>query len=274
VEGRTKERIKDLIPALKKEEGELVRMILVNAIYFKGQWTEPFEKRWTKEQPFHLADGSKTQVDLMHLGLTARYAAFNGNGVLFDTPVFFNDKGKSYPDADGFLMAELPYKGNRLAMVLIAPQNPKGLPALEAKLTGDTLTRWMSQMQNRVVLMRVPKFKLETEYQAMAKSLKEMGMKLALDGFKADFSGMTNSSNAADRLHISKVIHKAFVEVNEEGTEAAAATAVLMSVVPTSAAPAPRFNPEFRADRPFLFLIREVDTGAILFMGRMTTPAK
>ena len=276
VEDQTKERIKDLIPEMKKEEGAVVRMILVNAIYFKGQWSEPFQKRWTKQEPFLCADGTKRDAAFMHSPLLARYAAFHGDGAIFATPRSFLDvkkDEKTYPDADGFLIAELPYKGGKLAMVVLVPQSRLGLPALEAKLTGETLTRWLGRLEGRSIQMTMPKFKMETRFE-LGKTLADLGMPLAFDEGKADFSGMSRSSDPNDNLYISRVIHKAFVEVNEEGTEAAAATAVLMSVVPVSAPPPPPFIPVVRADRPFLFLIREVETGAVLFMGRMTTPSK
>lgn len=274
VEDQTKERIKDLVPELKKEEGALIRMILVNAIYFKGQWSEPFRKEWTKQEPFLCADGTKHDAAFMHSQLVARYAAFHGDGAIFATPRSLLDvkqEEKAYPDADGFLIAELPYKGSKLAMVVLVPQSPSGLPALEAKLTGETLTLWLGRLEKRSIQLTLPKFKMETQFE-LGKTLADLGMPLAFNGLKADFSGMSKSSNPDDNLSISRVIHKAFVEVNEEGTEAAAATAVLMSVFPRSSPPPPPFIPVVRADRPFLFLIREVEAGAILFMGRMTTP--
>jgi len=183
----------------------------------------------------------------------------------------FDDKKEAtYPDDNGFLLAELPYKGDKLAMVVIAPRNPKGLPALEAKLSGQALAQWLGKLDNRDVRVALPKFKLETDY-SLGDKLQAMGMKLAFDERRANFHGISKSRNPDDNLSISRVLHKAFVEVNEEGTEAAAATAVMMAV-PTSAPVAVPFIPEFRGDRPFLFLITEVDSGAVLFMGRMNGP--
>lgn len=275
VEDQTKEKIKNLIPEIPPEQARLIRMILVNAIYFKGQWSEPFEKKWTKDEPFLLADGTKKATPLMRQTLAGRYAAFNADGSFFETPVlvgFATKKEKLYPSSDGFVIAELPYKGNRLAMTVIAPRSPNGLQAIEKQLTGDALTRWLSRLQPRSVQVKLPKFKLETEYE-LGPVMEKLGMKKAFTPRVADFTGMSKSSNPDDRLYISRVIHKAFVDVNEEGTEAAAATAVIMAV-PTSVPQVYPFTPEFYADRPFLVLIREVDTGAILFMGRMTTPGK
>jgi len=167
------------------------------------------------------------------------------------------------------VIAELPYKGNRLAMTVIVPRDPKGLAALEKKLDGANLAIWLSRLQPRNVQMWLPKFKMDTQYE-LGPTLGKVGMKKAFDPNEADFTGMSKSG---EKLYISRVIHKAFVDVNEEGTEAAAATAVIVAV-PTSAPTTFPFIPDVRADRPFIFLIREVDTGAILFMGRMTTPTK
>ncbi len=273
VEDQTKDKIKNLIPEIPEIQARLIRMILVNAIYFKGQWSDPFEKKWTKDEAFLLADGSKQQAAFMRGTLAARYAAFNGDGSFFETPRIIGvvSKEKTYPDDNGFLIAELPYKGNRLAMTVIAPRSPSGLSTLEKKLTGEALTKWLARLESRSVQVKLPKFKLDTEYE-LGPLLGKLGMKKAIEPEKADFTGMT-LSNEKDGLHISRVIHKAFVDVNEEGTEAAAATAVIMAL-PTSVQTTFPFTPEFNANRPFVFLIREVDTGAILFMGRMTTPGK
>lgn len=274
VENQTKNKIKDLVPEIPPEIARAIRMILVNAIYFKGQWSDPFDPKHTKPGAFKTADGGSKQTPLMVQHMPARYAAFDKNGVHFDTPRnlgFGGKKVKEYPDDDGFQMVELPYKGKRLSMLVIAPRDPKGLPAIEAKLTGTTLAAWASKLESFEVRVTLPKFKMETTYELRGPLVK-LGMVDAFDDEKADFKGMTKSSNPRDRLFISRVIHKAFADVNEEGTEAAAATAVIM-MVPLSARPVP-FIPEFRADRPFLFLIREVDTGAVLFLGRMTTPPK
>ncbi|HET6283337.1 MAG TPA: serpin family protein [Polyangia bacterium] len=281
VETRTEDRIKDLIPELPPDQARLVRMILVNAIYFKGQWKDPFDKRLTKQGPFSLAGGGDVDAALMQRTFRARYAAFDGAGHYFDTPHTRSDpfdapstqsRGSAplYPNQDGFLIAELPYKGDKLALVVIAPQNPMGLDAVQAKLTGETLAAWLAKLENRDVGVTLPRFKLETSYE-LSEMLKAAGMKLAFDERNADFTGMTTSRHPEHKLSISKVLHKAFVEVNEEGTEAAAATAVMMHVMASSSI-SWSFTPVFRADRPFLFLIRDIHTGAVLFLGRMMTP--
>jgi serine protease inhibitor len=273
VEEQTKDRVKDLIPEIPEEQARLIRMILVNAIYFKGQWSDSFDKKWTKSEAFLNADGKNTKVELMQQTMPARYAAFNADGSFFETPRFtgFGAKEKTYPNDGGFQIAELPYKGGRLAMTVILPRTRTGLPAVEKMLDGPALTRWLSRLEARSVMVKLPRFRMDTEYE-LGDILQALGMNQAFAKRGADFTGMTTSSDPEDRLHISRVIHKAFVEVNEEGTEAAAATAVILGLT-DSAVPEP-FNPDFRADRPFLVLIREVDTGAVLFMGRVTTPGK
>jgi serine protease inhibitor len=267
VEEQTNNRIKDLLP-----KGVLngdTRLVLTNAIYFKGDWQELFAESDTKEADFTVSAGTKVRVPLMHKdGMKAvRYAAFDAEGKLFKTPEF--DLGKSkgnYPGKGGFQMAELPYKGGELAMLVLLPQDADGLAELEKKLSSESLRTWTSNLESRKVNVSLPKFKLETDYE-MNETLKAMGMVRAFDPAQAQFDGLSENSKAASGFHISKVLHKAFVEVNEKGTEAAAATAVLMAR--SSAGP---FIPTFRADKPFLYAIRDVKTGTILFLGRMSNP--
>jgi RNA polymerase sigma factor (sigma-70 family) len=282
VEDQTHDKIKDMIPADVMDEmaKKLVRLILTNAIYFKGEWAEVFREADTKDEDFVLAGGSKVRVPMMRHGdmKAARYAAFKGDGTFFDTPaqvpVGEVDKKKVYPDERGFQLLELPYKGDEVSMLVIVPRSADGLAALEKKLTSADLQTWVGKLQKRTVIVNLPKFKLETKY-AMEKTLQDMGMTRAFkdprlaDG--AQFDGMSESEDPEQKLYITKVLHKAFVEVNEKGTEAAAATAVIMAQ-PTSAPVLVPFTPTFRADRPFLFLIRDVKTGSVLFLGRMTNP--
>jgi serpin B len=275
VEEQTNDRIKDLLPELSPAEARLLRLVLVNAIYFKGEWSLPFDSKSTKTEDFFAADGGKVQAPLMHGAKESRYAAFNGDGSFFNTPlaVPIDDKGSvaKYPEKDGFLIAELPIKGDKLSMVFLAPQKADSLPALEAKLTGDNVTAWLAKLQKRTVDVTLPRFKMETDYN-LGDTLKSMGMPTAFNSRLADFTAMSTSTNPDDRLSISRVVHKAFVEVNEKGAEAAAATAVMM--ISRTSLPVTRpFTPSFRADRPFLFMIRDMDSGMILFMGRMTRPA-
>jgi serpin B len=169
-------------------------------------------------------------------------------------------------------MIQLPYKGGDLAMTILLPRTPdaKSLDALEFKFTGDALAGWSAKLDARNVNTAVPKFKMEFE-QELSKSLKAMGMTLPFTD-AADFSGMTGPS--AQGLAIDLVQHKAWVEMTEKGTEAAAATAVSMRV---TSAPVRQemvsFTPVFRADHPFLFVIRDTKSGMILFAGRVVNPS-
>jgi len=273
---QTKGRITDALP-----EGSVVkdtRLVLANAIYFLGQWAEPFDVIHTKDAAFTLfAPNSKALASVpvpMMRKWSARtaYAAFNADGSFFETPQTYNprekDQSKLYPGDRGFLMAELPYKGGQLAMTVLVPRSPDGLGHLENLLTTENLRQWLGRLQGRKVNVSLPKFKLQTAYE-MKDPLKALGMVRAFDGTEANFSGMSTSD---ERLYVSAVIHKAFVQVNEKGTEAAAFSAVLMV---KSGAPREElvpFIPEFKADRPFLFLIRDCKTGTILFLGRVEDP--
>ena len=281
VEEQTNNRIKDIIPELPPAEARLVRLILTNAIYFKGEWSVPFKEANTQPRKFTLAGGEKVQTPIMNAQNLAvgRYGAFNADGSPFNTPrnIERGQKAKLYPGKDGFALMELPYKGDDLSMVLIAPNDPDGLAAIEKKLDAAKLAGWVGKLQKRKVHVFLPKFKMETDYD-LGESLKDMGMVRAFTDPRdrvngADFTGMCASDDPRLRLYITKVLHKAFVEVNEKGTEAAAATAVMMAMA-TSARITVPFTPTFQADRPFLFLIRDIQTGSVLFIGRMMKPAK
>ena len=212
-----------------------------------------------------------------------RYGAFNADGSHFNTPIRIRrgeDPKGHYPQADGFAIVELPYKGEDLSMVVIAPNDPAGLSAIENKLTPENLNAWIGRLKKRDTHVYLPKFKMETDYKLgdtdEPGTLQKMGMVRAfidprIPKTGAQFKGMTTSTDPMKQLYITKVFHKAFVEVNEKGTEAAAATAVVMAV-PRSLPKDVPFIPEFKADRPFVFLIREKSTGSVLFLGRMMTP--
>jgi serine protease inhibitor len=285
VERQTHNRIKDLIPsgALNK----YTRLVLTNAIYFKGEWSVPFKEDHTEDRDFTLAAGTKTRTPIMYVPQlkVGRYGAFHGDGSYFNTPMRIS-RGQNldgfYPKADGFAMIELPYKGDDLSMVVIAPNDPAGLLAIEEQLTPANLNQWIGQLKKRETHVYLPKFKMETESTLgdakAAGTLQRMGMVRAFKDPRdrktgAQFHGMTTSTNRMEQLYISKVFHKAFVDVNEKGTEAAAATAVIMRV-PIGASGDLPFTPEFKADRPFIFLIREKSTGSVLFLGRMMTPVE
>ena len=206
----------------------------------------------------------------------ARYAAFNADGSFFNTPKQIKRRQTVglYPGDKGFAIVELPYKGDEIAMVVIAPNKHDGLLRLESQISADRVEKWLDQMQQRKVQVFLPKFKLETGYD-IKKTLQDMGIIRAFtDPLKPDgaqFYGMTASDDPLQQLFIAQILHKAFVEVNEKGTEAAAATGISMIMHPMMPPTVP-FIPTFRADRPFIFLIRDRVTGSILFMGRMVNP--
>ena len=238
VEKKTNDKIKNLIP--KGILDSMTRLVLTNAIYFKGNWARQFEEDRTHEAPFTLTDGQKVDVAMMNQ--TANF---------------------SYMETEALQGLELPYVNDELSMIVLLPKELDGLGALEKSLTLDNLSEWFGKVQKREVVVSIPKFKLTSQF-SLAAVLKAMGMTDAFSG-NADFSGM----NGRRDLAISAVIHKAYVDVNEEGTEAAAATAVTMRL--TSMAPGPR-PPVFRADHPFLFLIRDNQSGSLLFIGRVMNP--
>jgi serpin B len=224
-------------------------LILTNAIYFKAAWDEPFKKERTKDEPFHLDAKQQPNVPMMH----------------------HSKMSLRYLETDQFQMVELPYKRGELSMVLIVPKAIDGIGAVEKALTSDTLGKMLDAMEYKSVILTIPKFKITAEF-GLADTLKAMGMADAFDRKHADFSGMETAEQATtDRLFINQVVHKAFVDVNEDGTEAAAATAVVMV---TSAAMQAHVPPpiEVTADRPFLFLIRHHSSATILFMGRLMDP--
>ena len=239
VEKKTNNRIKDLIGrgALDK----MTRLVLTNAIYFKGDWARQFKKDRTKDAPFTLLSGQK--VDAAMMNQTAKF---------------------DYMETEDFQALELPYVENELSMIILLPRRHDGLVDFEETLTTENLLRWRSTARKRKVIVSIPKFKMTRQF-SLVSVLKSMGMTDAFSPGRADFSGM----NGKRDLFISAVIHKAYVDVNEEGTEAAAATAVTMKVTSIG----PTRIPVFRADHPFLFLIRDNLSGSILFIGRVVNPS-
>ncbi|SEM70257.1 serpin B [Syntrophus gentianae] len=217
--------------------------VLLNAIYFKGQWESQFKTRDTHDAPFQVSPGREVTV-----------------------PFMFQKSNYQILKKPDFQAASLPYKGKLLSMVILLPNKADGLGNLESQLTRDNLQQWLAELKAapaEKTELYLPKFKLETGYD-LVPPCQALGMKDAFDDSgKADFSGMGWRKG---ELWISQIKHKAFVEVNEEGTEAAAATVVAMVAM------ALREPPVFRADHPFLFLIRDNSTGSILFLGRMVNP--
>jgi serpin B len=245
VEEQTEKRIRDLITqgALKDD----TRLVLVNALYFLGDWEKPFEKEATQPVPFHLTKTEAKDVPTMHRTDTLRFAA--------------REKWKAL---------ELPYKGGSLSMVLLLPDAPDGLASLEEALTKDKLDEIVKALAPTRVAVALPKFEIEPASSlALGEVLKGLGMSDAFDRQRADFTGMANPPDPRDRLFIGQVFHKAFVKTDEKGTEAAAATAVaMMRVAGMPLSPAA----EFKADHPFLFFIRDPGSGLVIFMGRVADP--
>lgn len=239
VEEQTKNRIKNLLTP--DNINPLTRMVLTSAIYFKGQWQYKFNKALTQNQPFWSTLEKPTTVPMMQQPVNARYFA--------DAAV---------------QVVELPYKGDRLSMVILLPTAKDGLGKMEANLSSATVNAWIAKAHSMSGDVAMPRFEFDTRYQ-LPDQLSALGMKRAFSN-GADFSGITT----AEPLKISDVIHKAFIKVDEEGSEAAAATAVIMDRAPSPVID--RFN--FRADHPFVFMIRDIKTGTVLFLGRYSEPTK
>jgi serine protease inhibitor len=238
VEDQTQQRIRELIPPGVLTS--LTRLVLTNAIYFKGQWASQFDPALTAPAPFHVMPESTITMPMMAKKQTAGYAEF-----------------------DGLQLLELPYTGDEVAMVILLPRRVDGLAELEATLTAEQLARWLGAMRRREVEVFLPRYSVSQGLR-LDQALRALGMTDAFDPDRADLSGMDGNRHW---LYIAAVLHKAFVDVNEEGTAAAAATAV---VVAMRALPKP--PPVVRADHPFLFLIRARRSGSILFLGRVVNP--
>ncbi|MGO8838784.1 MAG: serpin family protein [Limisphaerales bacterium] len=239
VKARTNRKIVELVkPGMLDTSNHLV---LVNAIYFKGNWASQFEGRFTENKPFHVSPEKTITAPLMQQSHDYRYAEFPGLQVL-----------------------DLPYVDGDLSMLVLLPRQMDGLGALETELTTQNLVSWTGNLHSQKVEVFLPKFKI-TSGLSLADTLGAMGMSDAFIFGRADFSGMDGRKD----LFVNAVAHQAFVEVNEEGTEAIAATAVSMGA---GAAP-PRMS-VFRADHPFLFLIRDNRNGSILFLGRVMDPTQ
>jgi serine protease inhibitor len=235
VKEKTECKIQDII--LPGILDALTRLVLVNAIYFKGNWASQFDQRLTSDAPFWVTHDEQVQVPMM-----SQVHEFG------------------YGEGDGLQVLELPYAGDDLSMVVLLPRDRDGLAKLEESLTVENLGTWTRKLWPSEVKAFLPRFKITFPFR-LDGTLKSMGM---VDAFgDANFSGM----DGTELLYIAAVLHKAFVAVNEEGTEAAAATAVVMA-----ARGLPLPPPTFRADHPFIFLIRENSTGSILFLGRVVNP--
>lgn len=233
---QTQERIKELLGPGTIDAR--TRLVLTNAVYFKGRWASQFDKKETADADFSLTETQKIKAPLMHRTGTFGYAA-----------------------GDGYQMLELPYAGDGLAMVVVLPDGGAGSPDFDKGFTDKMVSAGLGRMREQKIELFLPRFKSEMGMD-LTQALKQMGMALAFSE-GADFSGIDGKRD----LLISEVVHKAYVDVNEEGTEAAAATATVHM------GPAEVRRPlVFRVDKPFVFLIRDAKTGAILFMGRVVNP--
>jgi serpin B len=241
VEKQTHDKIRELFKPGVLDAG--TRLVLTSAIYFKGAWTHPFDKSQSQEETFTTGDSRNVPVRMMKQTETFGY--------------FEND------ELQGLRM---PYEGNHWALVVLLPKKKDGLPALEKTLTAEKLTKWLGQMQQTEVAVSLPKWKMTSAF-SLAETLKTLGMRKVFAPGEADLSGM---NDGREPLYVSAVVHQAFVDVTEEGTEAAAATGA--AVESLSAPFSPPMRPEFRADHPFIFAISDVRTGTILFLGRVVTP--
>ena len=238
VSKKTEEKIKELFQ--KGILNKMVRLVLVNAIYFKGTWRVGFDAKKTKKAPFHLNDGKEINVPTMYVKDNFKYAE---NKVL--------------------QALELPYSGNKMSLLVLLPRNPKMWKFVESKMNLRNIKDTFKHIKMKKVAVYLPKFKMSCGF-SLGKILKKMGMRLAFS-MGADFSGMTGRKDLA----ISKVIHKSFVKINESGTEAAATTGVTMFRKSAPAKPT-----VFRVDRPFIFIIYDRESKSILFMGRVMNPLK
>lgn len=238
VEEKTEEKISELIPPGILDA--LTRLVLTNAIYFKGNWASQFGKDLTKDTPFWITLSKKVEV-----------------------PMMFQEHTWGYGEDNDLQILELPYAGDDLAMIVLLPKKVDGLADLETALTAESLKRWMGSLWQTEVRVFLPRFKISQGFK-LNDTLAAMGMPNAFDEGKANFSGMDGHENW---LYLAAVLHKAFVDVNEAGTEAAAATAVIMKARGLSFP-----SPTFRADHPFVVLIRENSTASILFLGRVVNP--
>jgi serpin B len=236
-EEHTRQKIKNLFPA-----GSLnaqTRLVLTSAIYFYGAWQNPFDTSRTQPAPFVLSTGATTQAHFMN-----------------QTTNF------GYTETPSAQILEMRYSGTRIAFDILLPKTGSGIASLEKSLTSENLTAWLAHLSPRNVQVSLPKFRAESDF-SLSQVLSTMGMPIAFTG-KADFSGVSSQG-----LAVSDVFHKAFVEVAEKGTEAAAATGISVKAL---AMHTPEPPVVFRADHPFLFLIRDSRSEVVLFIGRLTNP--
>ncbi|HEY9861337.1 MAG TPA: serpin family protein [Candidatus Obscuribacterales bacterium] len=236
VKEKTRGKINQIVDRVQPN----LALLLLNAVYFKGKWSQAFDAKATVARPFTLANGTRKQHPMMIQ--TGKY---------------------DYYETDKFQAVSLPYGEGRFSLYLFVPKSQSNLSSFYRDLTAANWDQWMNEFQNRPGSIQVPKFKLEYDLN-LNNALKALGMGIAFDGGRADFSGMSQGDLAIDQVR-----HKTFVEVNEVGTEAAAATSVSI-VVTSTQVPQPPFK--LVADRPFFYAIRDNETGSLVFMGSMMNP--
>ena len=246
VAGQTRDRIRDLIPPNGLDA--TTRLVLANAIYLKAPWANEFSDVFTKPRPFHVRGGAAV-----------------------DVPMMKNTKKFGYAKESGFTAVALPYSGSELQFLVLVPDEVNGLRALESKLTAELLAK-CAKLEAGDVDLELPKFKFEPPTIPLAETLQTLGMKSAFDVPQ----GSANFDKIAPRkpndyLYVSEVFHKTFIAVDEKGTEAAAATAVVMMKATAAFVPKPK-PIEVKVDRPFLYAIQHVPSGVSLFIGRVTDP--
>jgi serpin B len=246
VEQQTKQRIRNLIPDGGLDA--LTRLVLVNAIYLKAPWAEPFSASATKPLPFHTRESSAADVPTMNI-----------------------QKSFGYGKYGGYTVVTIPYSGGELQFVIILPDEVGGLSKVEAGVTGPQLVNW-ANLPNRDVKLSLPKFKIEPPTMPLGEALQMLGMTTAFDkpGGSANFDRMAPRRPPDDYLYISRVFHKTFLSLDEQGTEAAAATAVAMAT--RSAIMHPTEPVEVKVDHPFIFAIQHRASGACLFLGHVANP--
>ncbi len=240
VEQKTRDKIKNLLGSGAVTPD--TRLILVNAIYFKGDWLHAFDKAGTRNEIFRTLENQQVEVPMMTM-----------------KPERFG-----YLENDCFQCLELPYLGEEVSMLILLPRKADGVAHIEECFSADKLAVCTTPLRKTEVEVHLPRFKIESSFDSLRRTLAALGLTDAFDASRADFSGISEQP-----LWIDDVVHKAFVQVDEEGTEAAAATGIIMRT--TSIPMPPKI---FRADHPFIFLIRENASGKILFMGRVCDPSK
>ncbi len=242
---QTMDKIRDLLPA-PAITGE-TRLVLVNAMYLRAPWATAFPAHATRDDAFFVDGTTSTPLPTMSREASLRTAT-----------------------GPGFKVVEIPYRGDQLAMDIFLPDARNAVAAMESELTAARLTSTFAALAPTQVALRLPRFRVETPSLSLRDAFRALGMTTAFDAGRADFTGIANPPTPADRLVISDAFHKVFVEVNEAGTEAAAATAVVMArrgLIRPPPTPTP-----FVVDHPFVFVIRDVTNGAVLFMGRVVDP--